>query len=74
MEWQPIETCPMDNEPMDIWSQGLGRCVDMLRVDHYDDGTNIYWTAKDSGYTCVRDVTHWMRVSPPNPASTNLAR
>lgn len=69
--WQPITTCPMDDEPMDIWSKSYGRCTDMLRVDHNGDGKNIYWTASDSGYTCIRDATHWLRIYPPNKEKTN---
>jgi len=56
---------------MDIWSKSYGRCTDMLRVDHNGDGKNIYWTASDSGYTCIRDATHWLRIYPPNKEKTN---
>ena len=66
MNWKPIETCPMDGEPMDVWSNEHGRCVDMVRTEHNGDKNNVYWEAVECGYTCVRNPTHWMRVSPPN--------
>lgn len=62
--WSPVRTCPRDGLPMDIWSAERGRCTDMVRVDAGNG--NVYWTAALSGYTCVRDATHWMRV--PRPA------
>jgi len=66
MNWQPIETCPMDGKPMDVWSKEHGRCVDMVRIEHNGDKSNVYWSAVEAGYTCVRTPSHWMRVRPPN--------
>jgi hypothetical protein len=71
MEWKTIDTCPMDEEPMDIWSVTHGRCVDMVRVDA--GRGNIWWQADTGGDICVRDVTHWMRVSKPNAPADQTA-
>ena len=62
--WSPISTCPTDEEPMDIWSESLGRCTNMARVEMGNG--NVFWTAVESGRACVRDATHWMRVDPPS--------
>ena len=67
--WMPIETCPLDEKPMDIWSTERGRCVDMVRIDAGHG--NIWWDAVECGYNCVRDATHWMRVSKPNTDSAD---
>jgi hypothetical protein len=71
MNWQPIETCPIDDVPTDIWSAQYGRCVNMIR---HKDGS--YWYPHGSGYSCIRDATHWMRVNPPDgiESRTNAVR
>lgn len=63
MTWQPIATCPLDEQPMDIWSPEYGRCTDMVRVDA--GRGNVWWTADNDDSAIVRDATHWMRVLAP---------
>ena len=60
MEWQPIETAPKNNIPIDIWRQSFGgeRLTNMCRVD-FGNG-NVFYDPVKSGPCCVRDATHWM--------------
>ena len=74
MEWQPIETAPKDQTPVDIWRPGFAgdvlggeRCTDMRRVDRGDG--NVYYEPVLAGPSCVRNATHWM----PLPPAPNLA-
>ena len=68
--WQPIETAPKDETPVDIWRPGYGcesRCTNMRRVDM--GSGNIYYEPILCGPCCVRDATHWMPLpEPPNKA------
>lgn len=65
-EWQPIEMAPKDDTPVDLWRPVCGgeRLANMRRIE-LSPG-NVFYTAIESGYTCVRDATHWMPLpSPP---------
>ena len=65
-EWQPIETAPKDDTPVDLWRPSCGgeRLANMRRIE-LSPG-NVFYAAIESGYNCVRDATHWMpQPSPP---------
>ena len=79
--WQPIETAPKNETPVDIWRPGFGgdlwggeRCTNMRRTD-LGKG-NVFYSPVKSGPCCVRDATHWMplpdapnaEISPPRDA------
>lgn len=60
--WQPIETAPTDDTPVDIWRPSWGgeRCTAMCRIDL--GRGNIFYAPTKSGPACVRDATHWMPI------------
>lgn len=66
--WMPIETAPKDGAIIDLWrsSNGGERCTEMRRVDL--GSGNVFYEPVHSGYSCVRDATHWM----PLPAAPEL--
>jgi hypothetical protein len=55
--WEKIETAPK-NEIIDIYSQSKGRCTDYKFTD-LGKG-NAFYEPTTSGYSCIRDATHWM--------------
>ena len=60
--WMPIETAPKDGTPVDLWRDE--RLPNMRRVEL--NPFNVFYEPVISGYTCVRDATHWMPLpSPP---------
>jgi len=61
--WQPIETAPKNDTCVDIYSAMHGRCTEMRRT--VLSKTNIFYRPNESGYSCVRDATHWMPLPPP---------
>jgi hypothetical protein len=63
MQWQPIETVPMDGIPIDLWRGGR-RLTNMRFVD-LGKG-NTFFDPVESGELCVRDATHWMPI-PADP-------
>lgn len=65
-QWLPIETAPKDGTVVDIWSKMYGRLTAYVRTD-LGDG-NVFYEQTEGGYTCVRDVTHWM----PLPQGPNV--
>ena len=72
MEWLPIETAPKDATPVDIWRPAWGgvRCTNMQRND-LGNG-NVFYSPVVSGYSCVRDATHWMPI--PEAPQINAPR
>ena len=65
--WQPIETAPKDGTPVDLW-RGGERLTNMRRVEIAPD--NVFYEPAESGYSCVRDATHWAPLpSAPKDAS-----
>ena len=70
MEWQPIDTAPGDTTPVDLWRKGE-RLTNMMRVTRSAD--NIYYEPVESGYSCVRDASHWMPLpAPPLPDNAGV--
>lgn len=75
--WQPIETAPRDETPIDIWEAGFSNC---RRANvHWVDG---YWKIGDRGSRYMHDpkvFTHWQSIpappstAPPPPAADDEA-
>lgn len=64
--WRPIAEAPKDATPVDLWAPDFkGRMCNMRRVQLKMD--NVFYEPIESGYTCVRDATHFMLV-PQAPA------
>ena len=59
--WMPIETAPQDGTPVDLWRDE--RLPNMVRVKL--SPFNVFYGPVVSGYTCVRDATHWMPLPTP---------
>lgn len=62
--WQPIETAPQDDTPVDLWLARGERAVNMRRVVIAQG--NAFYDPVLAGPCCVRDATHWMPL-PPAP-------
>ncbi|CAB5155983.1 Domain of unknown function DUF551 [uncultured Caudovirales phage] len=64
MAWKKIDSAPKDDTPVDLYCEILGgRLCNYERVD-IGKG-NIFYTALASGYTFVREATHWMPIPQP---------
>lgn len=62
--WRPIAEAPKDATPVDLWAPDFkGRMCNMRRVQLKKD--NVFYEPIESGYTCVRDATHFMLVPQP---------
>ena len=59
--WMPIETAPKDGTSVDLWRDE--RLPNMRRVEL--NPFNVFYEPVLSGYTCVRDATHWMPLPVP---------
>ena len=62
MNWLPIDTAPADGTPVDLWRDE--RLPNMRRVAL--SPSNVFYEPVISGYSCVRDATHWMPI-PKDP-------
>lgn len=62
--WQPIETAPKDGTVVDLYRQSYSE-----RLCNYKwiqlSPSNGFFECVESGYTCVRDATHWMPLPEP---------
>jgi hypothetical protein len=68
MKWQPIDSAPKDNTPVDLWrSEARERAVNMYRVEMASD--NVFYEPVNDGPCVVRDATHWMPIPPPPAGS-----
>lgn len=64
MTWEKIETAPKDGTPVDLYCARLGgRLCNYERIQ-LGKG-NVFYSSLASGYTCVREATHWMSVPQP---------
>lgn len=61
--WQPIDTAPQDDTPVDIWRAGGELCTNMSRVEMSPN--NVFYSPNYAGPSCVRDATHWMPIPEP---------
>lgn len=60
--WQPIETAPKDQTPIDIWANGR-RMPNMSRFGV--DNKDVYFDATTSECVFIVVVTHWMPLPTP---------
>lgn len=64
MNWQPIDTAPKDDTPVDLWcGQYNERLVNYRRVD-LGEG-NVFYEPIEWGRCVVRTATHWMQLPEP---------
>lgn len=67
MEWQPIETAPL-NTPVLLYGMLEGEIAGLMGVEAAvgRSGNGKYWTVDGTDYYSVTvNATHWMPLPPP---------
>lgn len=65
-EWQSMDSriwC--DGDVVDLWHPELGRLPGYRYYKDYCSKGNNFFDPISSGYTCIRDATHWMPIPAP---------
>jgi hypothetical protein len=69
--WKPIKTAPKDDTPVDLWHPEYGRLPNYYRVEN--SKTNVFYSPVESGFSVVREATHWRSIPPPPSSVPNNA-
>jgi hypothetical protein len=64
--WKPIKTAPKNDTPIDLWHPEYGRLPNYYRVEK--SRTNVFYSPVESGFSVVREATHWMPIPLPPSA------
>lgn len=70
-EWKTIDKMPKSikksGKPVDVWSESHGRCTNVKWEQL--SRTNGFFSPVQSGYSCIRDATHYMDI-PDAPTNS----